>query len=151
MPTTQRERQRATMRELANYKAVAAALGADEQRASEIAGRIADERPDLDNAEVFILALHEIAEDRQLGAAGENARVPNLTEREQLVLERIAEGYTIPEIQPMLTQPAARGSHAGKPPGRHAAQSAAEQLRVKLGAHSLPQVVHRAHQLGLLH
>ena len=78
-------------------------------------------------------------------------RVPSLTEREAFVLARVAEGYTVAEIQPQLTQPVARGSHAGEPPGKNAAQSSAEQLRVKLGARTLPQVVHRAHQLGLLH
>lgn len=77
-------------------------------------------------------------------------RVPELTERERFVLDRIAAGYTIPEIQPMITQPVARGPHAGEPPGRNAAQKASETLRAKLGARSLPQVVHRAHQLGLL-
>lgn len=163
MSTTPDEGHRVTMRELWTYKAIAAALGAGEGRASEIARRIATKHPGLSNAEVFLLALRGIVGDPQFDAnspttdspatdsSADDVRWPSLTEREAFVLQHVATGYTITDIQPLLNQPVARGSHAGKSPGRNAAPASAEQLRVKLGARTLPQVVHHAHQMGFLH
>lgn len=65
------------------------------------------------------------------------------------MLHKLTEGYTIREIQPMLIDPPARGVQQDKP-GRHAAQSAVERLRIKLGARTLAQAVHNAHGLGIL-
>lgn len=77
-------------------------------------------------------------------------RRPHLTEREAQVLRLVAEGWTVSEIQPMLRGVVKRGAYAGQPPGRHAAQKVVEDLRLKLNARTLAQIVHHAHLLGFL-
>lgn len=56
--STVRTRHREAMAELERFKDIAEALGVDRDEASRRASQLADERLDLDNAEVFILVLH---------------------------------------------------------------------------------------------
>ena len=75
---------------------------------------------------------------------------PELTERESFILEHLAQGLTLADIQQVMDQPVQRGSHAGEPPGKNAAQSAGNTLRLKLGAKTYAEAVHLAHRMGLL-
>jgi len=75
---------------------------------------------------------------------------PELTKRETFILKHLAEGLTLAEIQQVMDQPVQRGSHAGEPPGKNAAQSAGNTLRLKLGAKTYAEAVHLGHRMGLL-
>ncbi|MDL5159437.1 hypothetical protein [Actinomycetospora termitidis] len=57
-----RKRQRATLLEVENFLAIAEGLGVGRDVANARALDLCDERPDLDNAEVFILVLREIVD-----------------------------------------------------------------------------------------
>jgi hypothetical protein len=134
---------RNTVAELARYKAIAGALGYSEDEASRRAHAIADARSDLDNAEVFLMALEAMVEN-----APEDA--PTLTEGEQFVLNRLCDGFKPDEISQQMVDAGLRLGRTQQLAGKNAARTAMIQLRHKLLAKTTEQMIHFAHKAGLV-